>query len=139
MSGDRVFKVRMSERCYRFKPDALMPHAPRKSGVYEFVTFDAQMKPEVLFIGLAIPGDGGSIYEAVAAHMMGNLRPTTEDLFKAAKDVYFDYVDGADVDDDEDFKDIAGALIRKHGPRLNPSTPPPASGKYGSVAIEEMD
>jgi hypothetical protein len=129
----------MSERCYRFKPDALMPHAPRKSGVYEFVTFDAEMKPEVLYVGLAIPGEGNTIYEAVAAHMMGNARPTTEDLFKTAKDVYFDYVDHAEGADDEDFKDIAGALIKRHSPRLNPSTPPPSSGKYGTVTVEEVD
>lgn len=137
--SERTFKVRMSERCFRFKPDALGSHAPRKSGVYEFVTFDAQMKPEVLYVGLAIPGQGGSIYEAVAAHMMGNLRPSTEDLFKAAKDIYFDYVDSADVADDEEFKDIAGALIAKHKPRLNPSSPPPSSGKFAAVTVEEIE
>jgi len=139
MSEPKTFKVQMSERCFRFKPDALGSHAPRKSGVYEFVTFNAEMKPEVLFVGLAIPEEGGTIHDAIAAHMMGNARPTTEDLFKAAKDVYFDYVDQASIDDEQDFKDIAGALIEKHKPRLNPSTPPPSSGKYGAITIEEVD
>ncbi len=139
MSEPRTFKIRMSERCFRFKPAALGDHAPHKPGVYEFVTFNAAMEPEVLFVGLAIPGDGESINAAVAAHMMGNARPNSDDLFKAAKDIYFDYVDGADVDDPQDFKDIAGALIEKHKPRLNPSTPPPSSGKYGPVTLEEVD
>jgi len=137
----RTFKVQMSERCFRFKPDALMPHAPRKAGVYEFVTFDAEMKPEVLFVGLAIPGQAGgeTLYDAISAHLMGNMRPAAADLFKAAKDIYFDYVDNADVDSVEDFKDIAGALIAKHKPRLNPDAPAPTSGKYGEITIEEVD
>ena len=133
----RTFKLKMSERCFRFKPAALGDHAPRKPGVYEFVTFDAHMKPEVLFVGLAIPGHGETLYDAISAHMMGRLRPATEDLFKEAKDVYFDYVDGADVDSPEDFKDICAALIAQHKPRLNPSTPPLTSGKYESVELVE--
>ena len=69
MTAARTFKLKMSERCFRFKPDALLPHAPRKPGVYEFVTFDKDMKPEVLFVGLAVPGQGETIYEAIAAHI----------------------------------------------------------------------
>lgn len=133
----RSFKLRMSERCFRFKPDALPGHAPRKPGVYEFVTFDAKMQPEVLYVGLALPGAGETVFDALAQHMMGNRRPTSEDLFKAAKDVYFDYVAEWDGDD-EDLKDIAGALSFKHKPRLNPTTPPPSSGRYASVTLEEV-
>ncbi len=134
----RTFKIRMSERCFRFKPDALGSHAPRKPGVYEFITFDKEMKPEILYVGLALPGKGETIYDAIAAHMMGNIRPTTEDLFNASKDIYFDFVDEVDVESSEEHKDIAGALIRRHKPRLNPQVPPPSSGKYDSVAIEEF-
>ena len=134
----RTFRLTMSERCYRFKPDALGSHAPRKPGVYEFVAFNERMEPEVLYVGLALPGGLKTIFDALAAHMMGNVRPTAEDLFKAAKDVYFDYVLVADVDSPEDFKDIAGALMAKHKPRLNPpGAPLPSSGKYPKVELQE--
>ena len=129
----------MSERCYRFKPDALPSHAPRLPGVYEFVTFDAAAKPEVLYVGLALPGGAGTVYDALAAHMMGNARPTTEDLFKTAKDVYFDYVREADIESEEELKDIAGALILKHKPRLNGAGAPPSSGRHAAVELVELD
>lgn len=134
---NRTFKLRMSERCFRFKPDALPGHAPKKPGVYEFVTFDAKMEPQVLYVGVAAPGSGETIYDALAQHMMGNLRPASEDLFKAAKDVYFDFV--AEWDGDvEDLKDIAAALIAKHKPKLNPAAAPAVTGRYASVTLEEV-
>jgi hypothetical protein len=135
----KTFKIRMSERCYRFKPDALMPHAPRKPGVYEFVTFhekNGKLEPEVLFVGLTPAG--GTLHDSIAAHMMGNQRPTAEDLFKAAKDIYFDYVDEADISSEDELKDIAGALMARHNPRLNPATPAPSSGKHTEVTLEEI-
>ena len=134
---NKTFKLRMSERCFRFKPDALPGHAPKKPGVYEFVTFDAKMTPVVLYVGVAAPGAGETVYDALAQHMMGNLRPASEDLFKAAKDVYFDFV--AEWDGDaEDLKDIAAALIAKHKPSLNPDGAPATSGRYASVTLEEV-
>jgi hypothetical protein len=129
----RAFKVVMSERCFRFKPDALGSHAPKKPGVYEFVTFDAQMQPKVLFVGVAEE----TIYGSLAAHMMGGGKPTSEELFAAAKDVYFDYVADSDVSSPEDFKDIAGVFIAKHKPRFNTGAAP-SSGKYGEVTVEEV-
>lgn len=139
MMAERSFKVRMSERCFRFKPDALGPHAPRVPGVYEFVTFNKAMEPEVLYVGLALPGSGKTIFDALAAHLMGNIRPSSEDLFKAAPDVYFDYVAEADTESLDELKDIAGALIARHKPRLQPSTPAPSSGKYSQVSVSEVD
>jgi hypothetical protein len=136
--SERLYKLRMSERCFRFKPDALPSHAPRNPGVYEFVTFNAKMEPIVLFVGLALPGDGETIYDALAAHMVGSRRPASEDLFKAAKDIYFDYVAGWDGESADDLRDIAGALCAKHAPKLNPSTPPPSSGRYATVTLEEV-
>lgn len=124
----------MSERCFRFKPDALGSHAPKQPGVYEFVMFDPQVQPIVLYVGLALPG---TIYEALAGHIMGNGRPTSEELFKVNKDIYFDYVASADISSPEDFKDIAAALILKHKPRFNTGAAP-SSGKYSEVALEEV-
>lgn len=131
----RTFKIVMSERCYRFKPDALPSHAPRQPGVYEFVMFDPNVQPIVLYVGLALPG---TVYDALASHMMGRVRPSADDLFNVNKDIYFDYVAQADVSSPEDLKDIAGALIAKHKPRLNASLPVPSSGKYSEVALEEV-
>ena len=53
-----------------------------------------------------------SIYSSLAKHMMGNAKPSSDELFKIAKDVYFDYVASSDAQSADDFKDIAGALIR---------------------------
>ncbi len=135
-ASSRTFKIRMSERCFRFKPDALVNHAPDKPGVYEFVAFDAAGKPEVLYVGLALPP--GSVHRALSDHLAGKAEPTADQLFAAAKDVYFDYVADADIESVDDLKDIAGALAAKHKPRLNAAAAP-SSGKYGAVAVEELD
>lgn len=137
MSQDRTFKLTMSERCFRFKPDALPNHAPHQPGVYEFVTFDPQMKPIVLYVGLALAPGPATIFDALSGHMLGEVTPASSELFKAAKDVYFDYVATADITGPEDFKDIAGALIRQHKPRFN-TDPAPASGKYAAVTLQEV-
>lgn len=137
MSPDKTFKLTMSERCFRFKPDALPNHAPHQPGVYEFVTFDAQMKPIVLYVGLALPPGPSTIFDALSGHMLGEVKPSSEELFKAAKDIYFDYVAAADITHPEDFKDIAGALQTQHKPRFN-TEPAPASGKYAAVKLAEV-
>ena len=129
----RIFRVAMSERCFRFKPDALPSHAPHKPGVYEFVTFDAAGTPKVLFVGLA-----ESVYQSLSEHMANKAEPTAEKLFAAAKDVYFDYVADADIESIDDLKDIAGAFIAKHKPQFN-SGAGPTSGKYGAITIQEID
>ena len=123
----------MSEKCFRFKPDALPSHAPQKPGVYEFVTFDENRNPMVLFVGLALDK---TVYDCLSAHMMGSLEPTASQLFGAAKDVYFDYVADADIEALDDLKDIAGYYVSKHKPRFN-TAPAPSSGKYASVSVEE--
>ncbi|MBI4375384.1 MAG: hypothetical protein HY549_02930 [Elusimicrobia bacterium] len=129
----RTFKISMSERCFRFKPDALPSHAPQKPGVYEFVTFDAEGRSQVLYVGLAL---ADTVLEALSKHWQGRCEPTAEQLFSAAKDVYFDYVAAADIESLDDLKDIAGALMEAHKPRFNAGVPP-ASGRYASVRIEE--
>ena len=63
--------------------------------------------------------------------------PTANELFAAAKDVYFDYVASADITDVEELKDIAGAFVAKHKPRFN-TGPAPTSGKHSSVEVEEV-
>lgn len=130
----KTFKISMSERCFRFKPDALGPHAPRSPGVYEFVTFDANVKPEVLFVGVASPD---TLYDALAAHLMGNRRPTKDELFAAAKDVYFDYVAASDAQSPDDLRDIAASLAVKAKPRLNAAGSPAFTGRFEEVELLE--
>lgn len=131
----KTIRILMSERCFRFKPDALPSHAPQRPGVYEFVTFDAQQQPEVLFVGLALDK---TVYDCLSAHMTGQAEPKASELFAYAKDVYFDYVQQADIESVEELKDIAGALIDKHKPRFNKG-PKPSSGKHASVELQEVD
>jgi hypothetical protein len=134
MAAAKTFKIAMSERCFRFKPDALMNHAPQKPGVYEFVTFTPQGEGVVLFVGLASPQ---TVFDALEKHLKGELAPTKDDLFASAKDVYFDYVTYADIESVDDLRDIASALIEKTKPRLN-KEPFPATGRYGRVVLEEI-
>lgn len=131
----KTFTITMSERCFRFKPDALGPHAPRTPGVYEFVTFDAQLKPLVLYVGVAHPD---TLYDALAGHLMGNRRPTKDELFAAAKDVYFDYVAQSDAGSLEDLQDIAASFAAKHKPRLNASGEPAFTGRFAEVEVVEQ-
>ncbi|MBI5199950.1 MAG: hypothetical protein HY925_00050 [Elusimicrobia bacterium] len=130
----KTFNITMSERCFRFKPDALGPHAPRTTGVYEFVTFDAQLRPEVLYVGVAHPD---TLYDALAAHLMGNRRPSKDELFAAAKDVYFDYVAQSDAASVEDLRDIAASFAAKHKPKLNGSSLPTFTGRFSEVELVE--
>lgn len=131
----RRFRVAMSPRCFRFKPDSLVSHAPHEPGVYEFVTFDAGKNPRVLFVGTALDK---SVHECLSEHWGGRLTPTAQELFAVAPDIYFDYVDSADVSEVAEFKDIAGAFVAKHQPRFN-AGPVPSSGKHASVEVEELD
>ena len=133
--SQRKFRVLMSERCFRFKPDSLPSHAPQKPGVYEFVTFDAERRPQVLFVGLALEK---TVYDCLSAHLQGHLEPTAAQLFGVSKDIYFDYVADADIDSLDDLKDIAGVFIGKHSPKFNVGAPP-SSGKYAEVAVEETE
>ncbi|MFI5345828.1 MAG: hypothetical protein ACHQ51_05595 [Elusimicrobiota bacterium] len=130
----KKFRVAMSERCFRFKPDALPSHAPHKPGVYEFVTFDAQKNPVVLYVGVAMDK---AIYQALDDHWNDKAKPGRTELFAAAPDIYFDYVASADIADIEELKDIAGSFIARHKPKFN-TGPAPTSGKHAAVEVEEV-
>lgn len=131
----KKFRIAMSERCFRFKPDALPSHAPHKPGVYEFVTFDAQKNPQVLYVGLAM---NQAIYQALDDHWNDKLQPGRKELFGVSPDIYFDYVASADIADIDELKDIAGNFITKHKPKFN-TGPVPTSGKHGAaVEVEEV-
>lgn len=130
----RKFRVAMSERCFRFKADALPSHAPHKPGVYEFVTFDAQKNPVVLYVGAVLDK---SVYQALDDHFHDRAAPGAKDLFAVSPDIYFDYVASADIAELDELKDIAAAFIAKHKPRFNRG-PLPSSGRHGAVEVEEV-
>jgi excinuclease UvrABC nuclease subunit len=130
----KKFRIAMSERCFRFKPDALPSHAPHKPGVYEFVVFDVNKNPQVLYVGLAMDK---AIYQALDDHWNDKLQPGRKELFGVSPDIYFDYVASADIADIEELKDIAGSFIAKHKPRFN-TGPAPTSGKHAAVEVEEV-
>ncbi len=130
----RKFRVAMSERCFRFKPDALPSHAPHKPGVYEFVTFDAQKNPVVLYVGVALDKP---IYQALDDHWNDKAQPGRAELFAVSPDIYFDYVAAADIAEADELKDIAGVFVSKHKPRFN-SGPAPTSGRHAAVEVEEV-
>jgi excinuclease UvrABC nuclease subunit len=133
--AEKTYRIVMSDRCFRFKPDAIPGHAPASPGVYEFVTFDEKKQAQVLYVGLALDG---TIQQSLVEHMMAKRRPTADDLFGKHKDVYFDYVARASGQEPEDLKDIAAALIAKHKPAFN-SEPSPSSGRFQSVQLEEVE
>ncbi|MBI4054882.1 MAG: hypothetical protein HY402_01975 [Elusimicrobia bacterium] len=125
----------MSERCFRFKLDALLSHAPDAPGVYEFVTFDSERNPRVLYVGIAHPE---SIHACLAEHLEDKKSPTAQELFSQWKDIYFDYVARTREQSPEDFQDIAAALITKHRPPLN-TAPLAFSQRYQKVRLQEVE
>lgn len=133
----RTYRIAMSDRCFRFKPDALQNHAPARPGVYEFVTFDAKgTEGKVVFVGIAET----SIQASLAAHLEGTAGPKAADLFKKYPDaVYFDYIQGSDAKTLDDLKDVAGILIGKHRPEFNDLNAIPTSGRFQHMDLQEVE
>jgi hypothetical protein len=132
--SDRSFRIKRSERCFRLLPEEL-DKAPRTPGVYEFLAYDPKGKAEVLFVGLALPG---SVHGRLLDHLMGNIRPTVDELRRAHADVYFDFIADADAGSPDDLKDIAGELMIQHNPRHNLLQNPPSSGRYRKITLTEL-
>jgi len=132
---ERTFRVVMSERCYRFKPDSIPGHAPDGPGVYEFVTFDPARNPVVLFVGAALDA---TVRAALTEHLLGRRSPTAQELFARSPDVYFDFVARSDARSPEDLRDLAAALVARHSPPLNAS-PDPGSGRFRKVEVQEVE
>jgi len=130
----RVFRIKRSERCYRLRPETLRAHAPKRPGVYELIAYDGGGRSEVLYVGLALPQ---TVYDRLVFHLMGNIRPTADELRKAHPELYFDFIADADVESPEEFRDIAGALMIRHNPRYNLLQNPPSSGRYRKVTVME--
>ncbi|MBI4052290.1 MAG: hypothetical protein HY400_07270 [Elusimicrobia bacterium] len=134
MAVSKIIKFKMSEKCYRFKPDALESHAPEMPGVYEFVTFDLKQQPKVVYVGLSL---NSSIRQDLMAHLLGKKEPTATDLFSRYPNMYFDFVTKADIEIPAEWKDIAGELIKKNEPEFNKTASVPSSGRHLKVQLIE--
>ena len=132
----RTFRIAMSDRCFRFKPEALTNHAPARPGVYEFVAFDAKGEGKILFVGIAET----SISAALDEHLNDKRAPTAKSLLAKHPDaVYFDYVAGSDGKEPDDLKDIAGILMLRAKPEFNDLNAIPNSGRFSHVDVQEVE
>jgi hypothetical protein len=126
----KTIKIKMSDRCFRFKPDAIPGHAPDLPGVYEFVTFDEKQTAKVVFVGWA----ESSIQRNLAEHYQGSREPAGPKLLSAYPNMYFDYIAKASVKDAAEWKDVADALKLQHKPELNKDLP-----KAAVVEVKEVE
>ncbi len=136
----RTFKIRFTERIYRLHFGGVMNHAPRGGGIYELVLFPPGAEDgTVLKVG-HVP-QGGSIAEHLQAIVEGRGGLEEADLKVVRErmaDLYFDAVLTADCADEDDWKDLAWALVQEKRPLLNPPAAQPHSGRYGEIAFEEL-
>ncbi len=133
MEPKKTYHVRNSEKCYRFKPDAFVNHAPGRPGIYELVTFDAAGTPAVLYVGAAFDK---TIRACLEGHATGTLPPAASDLMANHANLYFDFLDEMDARSREDAQDIYWWLVQKHKPAYNEG-PVANSGRFESIDVIE--
>lgn len=131
---EKTYHVKSSEKCFRFKPDAFCSHAPPHKGIYELVTFDENQVAQVLFVGAAF--DKG-ILASLEAHAAGQLKPTSDELFAAYPNLYFDYLVQWDAKSEQDAQDIYWWLIQKNKPKYNDVANIQHSGRYQKINVIE--
>jgi len=131
---DKTYRIVTSERCYRYKLEALENHAPAIETVYEIVTFDQTQTPKVLYVGLAWDKD---LHQSLSEHLEGKAEPKVQELLKSYPDIYFDYVLPPSGISREDLQDIYWALVHKHNPPCNKESIS-HSGRYSNIQLEEQ-
>jgi hypothetical protein len=132
---ERVYKIKHSEKCFRFKPDAFSSHAPPVRGIYELVTFDDNQQAQVLYVGAAFDK---TILESLEGHALGTLAPAATDLFAQHPNLYFDYLSEMTAKTLDDAQDVYWWLVDKHRPIYNTSEVKP-SDRPGAVRVIELD
>jgi hypothetical protein len=134
------FKIRFTERIYRLHLGGIMNHAPRGSGIFELVLFPRGAEDgTVLYVG-HVPA-GGSVAEHLQAIFEGRGGMPDEKLAavkEAMADLYFDAVLTADCESDDDWKDLAWAIVQAKKPKLNAGASEPNSGRYANITYEEL-
>lgn len=136
----RQFKIRFTERIYRLHFGGVMNHAPRGGGIYELVLFPPGAEDgKVLYVG-HIP-QGGSIAEHLQAIIEGRgglPQDKLEAIQAKMADLYFDAVLEADCSGEDDWTDLAWALVKAKAPALNDLASQPNSGRWGEITVEDL-
>ncbi len=133
---EKTYRIRNSEKCFRFKPDAFCSHAPPNKGIYELVTFDENQNPKVLFVGAAFEK---GILESLESHAAGTLKPKSSDIFAKYPNLYFDYLTQMDAKTKDDAQDIYWWLVQKHQPPYNNIASISNSGRYQKIDVVEEE
>ena len=133
----RTYRIRNSEKCFRFKPEALENHGPTTKGIYELVTFDDNQNPTVLYVGAAF---SKSIKECLEGHLNGTLNPSMTELLNKYPNLYFDYLtELQNTKTADDAQDIYWWLVNKHKPPYNDFNSIQPSSRPGQIEIIELD
>jgi hypothetical protein len=136
----RVFKIRFTERIYRLHQTGIMNHAPRGGGIFELVVFPRGAEDgTVLYIGHE--AQGGSVASVLQQIFDGTGGLPPEKLAVAQghlADLYHDAVLVADCQSEDDWKDLAWALVQAKKPQLNELGSQRHSGRYSSIGYEEL-
>ena len=136
----REFVIRFTERIYRLHLTGIQNHAPRGGGIFELVVFPRGAEDgTILYLG-HVP-QGGSIAGILQGVVdnTGGLDP--EKLAVAQShmaDLYHDAVLTADCTSEEDWQDLAWALVQAKRPTLNDPSKQPHSGRFSSIGYEEL-
>lgn len=136
----RDFKIRFTERIYRLHLTGIQNHAPRGGGIFELVVFPRGAEDgTILYIGHEPAG--GSI----AGRLVGIVENTgglpPEKLAVAQShmaDLYHDAVLTADCTSEEDWQDLAWALVQAKKPTLNDPKEQTHSGRFSRIGYEEL-
>lgn len=132
----REYKIKNTEKCFRFKQEALDNHAPPYKGIYELVTFDANQNPQVLYIGAAFEK---TINQSLQGHLMGTLEPAADKLLQNYPNLYFDFIAEMNAKSQDDAQDIYWWLVQKHKPPFNDVAGTQPSQRPGTVQVTELD
>ncbi len=136
----REFSVRWSEKIYRLHESGVNNHGPRGAGIFEIVLFPPGAEDgEVLYVG-QVPA-GGSIAQVLDRIRLGEGGLDEERLAVVRENManaYFDALVAGDLEGDDDFKDVAWALVQEKKPRLNPADRQPHSGRYSEITLKEV-
>ena len=130
----RTFGYWPSERCFRYKEEAMHNHAPQKSGIYEFVTFDEQQKPKVVFASLVTDA---TIFKALFEHWEGNRKPAVQDLLKQLPNLYFSYVVESDAQTPEDLQDLFYGIVQEDKPETTEPAVVKPTGRYSEIKVKD--
>jgi hypothetical protein len=136
----KTFKIRFTERIYRLHLGGIMNHGPRGAGIFELVEFAPGAEDgTVLYVG-HVP-HGGSIAEHLQAIVEGRGgldEAKLKTVHERMANLYFDAVLTADCQTEEDWTDLAWAIVSAKKPLLNPLAAQPHSGRYSDISYEEL-